>query len=87
MRLDPDTMKSILDRDTLGTAYQAEVHDPATVEDDHHLEHKVRVTADHALVQMQVTDWAETQKEDLMLNAVLNWLKAEKKTDLKSTSV
>ena len=36
------------------------------------------------LVQMHVIDWAEAQKEDLMLSiAVLNWLKAQKKTDLK----
>ena len=32
---------------------------------------------------MHVTDWAKTQKEDLMLSTVLNWLKAQKKTDLK----
>ena len=28
-------------------------------------------------------DWAEAQREDQMLIAVLDWLKAQKKTDLK----
>ena len=32
---------------------------------------------------MYVTDWAEAQKEDPTLSTVLNWLKAQKKTDLK----
>ena len=33
---------------------------------------------------MHVTDWAEAKIEDPMLKAVLNWLKAQKKTDLKA---
>ena len=33
---------------------------------------------------MHVTDWAEAQKEDLMLSTVLDRLKAQKKTDLKA---
>ena len=31
-----------------------------------------------------MTDWAKTQREDLMLDAVLNWLEAQKKTDMKT---
>ena len=31
---------------------------------------------------MHVTDWATAQREDPVLNAVLNWLEAKKKTDL-----
>ena len=38
----------------------------------------------HTLVKMHVTDWAEAQREDLMLSAVFDWLKAQKKTDLKT---
>ena len=34
-------------------------------------------------MQMHVTDWAEVQREDPMLSADLDWLKAQKKTDLK----
>ena len=33
---------------------------------------------------MHVTDWARTQREDPVLNAVLKWLEAQKKTDLKT---
>ena len=33
---------------------------------------------------MYVTNWTEAQKEDPMLSTVLNWLKAQKKTDLKA---
>ena len=33
---------------------------------------------------MQVTDWAEAQKEDPKFSTVLDWLKAQKKTDLKA---
>ena len=33
---------------------------------------------------MHVTDWAKTQREDPVLNAVLDCLKARKKTDLKT---
>ena len=33
---------------------------------------------------MHMTDWAKTQREDPVLNAVLDWLEAQKKTDLKT---
>ena len=36
------------------------------------------------LVQIHVTHWAEAQREDPMLSAVLDWLQAQKKTDLKT---
>ena len=68
----------------MGSAHWAKVHDPAIVEGDCHLEQEVHVTAGHALVQMHVTDWAEAQKEDPMLSTVLDWLKAQNKTDLKA---
>ena len=32
---------------------------------------------------MHVTDWAVAQKEDPELDAVLQWLESEKKTDLR----
>ena len=83
-QLDPDTVKSILNRVTLGSAHWAKVHNPAIVEVDHHLEQEVHDTAGCTLVQMHVTDWAEAQKEDPTLSAVLNWLKAQKKTYLKA---
>ena len=33
---------------------------------------------------MHVTDWAAAQREDPVLNAVLHWLEAKKKTDLRT---
>ena len=77
-------MKSILDRVSLGSAHWAEVHNPTVVEGNQHLEQEVCVTAGHVLLQMHVTDWAKVQREDPMLSAVLDWLGAQKKTDLKT---
>ena len=82
--LNPDTVRLILDGVTLGAAHWAEVHDPAIIEDDHELEQEVHVTAGCTLVQMHITDWAEAQREDPVLGAVLDWLEAQKKTDLKT---
>ena len=82
--LDSETMKSILNGVTLGTAHWAEIHDPAMVEGDQCLEQEVWVTAGHPLVEMHVTDWANAQREDPVLSAVLDWLKAQKQTNLKT---
>ena len=77
-------VRSILNGVALGAAHQAEVHDPAALESDHHLEQEVCVATGHMLIQMHVTDWAEAKREDPALSAVLDWLKANKKTDLKA---
>ena len=44
----------------------------------------VPLQAMHVLVQMHVTDWAEAQREDPVLSAVLDWLEAQKKMELKT---
>ena len=82
--LDPDIVRSILDGVAMGSVHWAEVHDQTVVEGDCHLEQEWHVTAGHMLVQMHVTDWTEAQREDPMLSTVLDWLKAQKKTDLKA---
>ena len=78
-------MISILDHlgVTLGSTHWAKVHDPDVVEGDCHLEQEVHVATGCALVQMYVTDWDEAQKEDPMLSMVLDWLRAQKNTNLK----
>ena len=81
--LDPDKVKLILNGVTIGAAHRVETHGPAVVESDHHLEQEWHVTAGCMLIQMYEMDWAEAQREDPMLRAVLNWLKAQKRTDLK----
>ena len=65
-------------------AHRAEGHNPSMVEGDHNAEKEVCVATGWVQVEMHVTDWAAAQKEDLVLNAVLNWLGAQKKTDLRA---
>ena len=55
-------VRSILNGVALGAVHWAEVHDPAMVESNCHLEQEVCVAAGHALVQMHVMDWAEAQR-------------------------
>ena len=43
----------------------------------------MHVATGHTLIQIHVTDWAKAEREDPMLGAVLYWLKAQKKTNLK----
>ena len=65
-------VKLIVNGVMLGTAYQAEVHDPAMVEGDYCLEQEVCVALGHVFVQMHVTDWAEAQKEDPVSATVID---------------
>ena len=76
-------MQSILDGVTLGATHRAEGYDPAVVEGNCGVEKEVCVAAGWVLVEMHQTDWAETQREDPVLNTVLDWLEAQKKTNLK----
>ena len=77
-------MQSILDGVTLGTDHRAEGHDPTVVEGDHNIEREVHVTTAQVLVKMHMTDWAAAQRKNPVLNAVLSWLEAQKKTDLRT---
>ena len=70
-----------------GAVHWVESHDPTMVESDHHIEQEAHVTAGHAQVQMHVKDWAEAQREDPTLRAVLDWLVVQKKMDLKALLV
>ena len=69
---------------TLGATQRAGGDDPAMVEGDHNIEKEVCVTAGWVPVEMHVTDWAAAQTEDPVLDAVLHWLEAKKKTDLRT---
>ena len=82
-QLDPETVKSILDGVTLEMAHQAEVSSPAIIEGDQCLQQEVCVAAGCPLVEIHATNWAGAQREDPVLSAVLDWLKAENQTDLK----
>ena len=76
-------MKSTLNGVALGMVHHAKVYDLAMVEGNQCLEQEVHVTADNLLVEMHVTDWANAQREDLMLRTVLDWLKAWRQTNLR----
>ena len=80
----PRHIISIIDGITLGAAQWVEIHDPTMVEGDHNLEQEVCVRAGCMLVQMHVTNWTEPQGEDTVLSAVLDWLEAQNKTELKT---
>ena len=54
------------------------------VKGDHNIEKEVHVATGQVLVEMHVTDCATAQREDPVLDAVLHWLEAKKKTDLRT---
>ena len=60
--LNPDMVRSVLNRITLGAAHWAEVHDLTVAEGDHDLEQEVHVASGCILIKMHMTDWAEAQR-------------------------
>ena len=82
--LGPETVQAILDGATLGASQRVEGEDPAMIEGDQEKEKEAWVAAGWVLVEMHVTNWATAQKEDPELDAVLWWLEAKKKTDLRT---
>ena len=83
-RLGLEAMQSILDGATLGATQRAEGDDPAVVEGDHEIEKEVCVATGQVLVEIHITNWAAAQREDPELDAVLCWLEAKKKIDLRT---
>ena len=79
-----EAVQAILDGGATSASQWAEKESPAIIENDQHLEEEVRVTAGRVLVEMHVTYWAEAQKEDPELDAVLQWLGSRKKAELKT---
>ena len=57
---------------------------PTVIKGYQEREREEQVAAGQVLVEMYVTDWAAAQKEDPGLDAVLQWLEAKKKTDLRT---
>ena len=82
--LNQEAVRSILDGVTLGVIHRAEGYHPAVVEGDCGMEKEVCVAAGWLLVEMHVTAWADAQREGPVLSTVLNWLEAQKKTDLQT---
>ena len=82
--LSPEAMQSVLHGVTLGAVQRAEGDDPAVIKGDHDIEKEVHVTAGQVLVEVHVTNWATAQREDPELDAVLHWLEAKEKIDLRT---
>ena len=82
--LGPKAVQSILDGVTLGMPHRAEGHDCSVVEGDHDIEKEVHVATGWVQIKMHVTILATAQIEDPVLNAVLSWLGAQKKTLLRT---
>ena len=82
--LEPEAVQAILGGATVGTSQRAEGENPAIIKSDQQLGQEVWVTAGQVLAEMHVPNWAAAQKEDPKLDAVLQWLKSKKKTDLRT---
>ena len=77
-------MRSILEGVTLGSTCGAEVHISTVVEGDCCLEQEVHVATGCALYKCMLLIGLKHRKRTQMLSTVLDWLKAQKKTDLKA---
>ena len=55
------------------------------VEGDHNIEKEVHVAAGQVLVKMHVANWATAQRDDPVLDAVLNWLRGPEEDQSKDT--
>ena len=71
-----EAVQSGLDGVTLDATCRAKGYDPAVIEGENDIEKEVWVAAGLVLVEMHMTDRAKTQREDLVLDTVLNWLEA-----------
>ena len=78
-----EAIQAVLDGMTVGMSQCAERERPAVIENEQLLEQEVHVATGRVLVEMHVTDWAEAQKDDPELDAVLQWLGSKKKADLR----
>ena len=88
MRLDAETVKSILDEVTMGLTGRVDVQDPVVGETDEEIhkqvwEAAVLVRTTHIHVKLQLTDCAAAQQEDPVLKTVINWIPNWKVQDLK----
>ena len=87
-KLDAETVKSIQDGVPMGSIGRADVHNPmvaATDEEVHKQVWKtsVQARATHTHVNLHVTDWVATQREDQILKIAIKWISNWKVQDLR----
>ena len=87
LRLDVETVQSILDGVTVGLTGRADAHDPVVAETDEEIhkqvwEAAVLARAAHMCVNLHVTDWMATKLEDPVLKAMIDLIPNQKVQDL-----
>ena len=87
-KLDAVTMKSILDRVTMGMTETVDAHHPMVADADEEIHNQVQETvilarATQVHVVLHMTDWVTTQQEDLILKTMIKWISNQKVQDLK----
>ena len=88
LRLDADTMKSILDGRNAGSTGRADALNPVVADTDEEIhkqvqEAAVQAKATHTCVNLYVTNWVASQWEDPVLKAIINWIPNKNVQDLK----
>ena len=88
LKLDAETMKSILDGVPMELIGRVDVHDPVVAVTDEEVhkqvwETAVQARATHTCVNLHVTDWVATQREDSVLKTAIEWICNWKVQDLK----
>ena len=74
LKLNTETMKSILDGFDVGTMERADAHDPVVAQADEEIHKPIQETViltQAACIELHVTDWVTTQQEDPALKAVI----------------
>ena len=77
MRLGAETVKTILDRVTVGSARRADAHNLVVAKTDEEIHKKVwkaavQATPAHTCVNLHVTDWVAAQWEDPVFKAMID---------------
>ena len=88
LKLDAETVKSILDGITLGTIGRTDAHGTVVPETDEEIQLQVQETAvqaraTHIHVNLHVTDWVAAQQEDQILKMTIKLISNQKVQDLK----
>ena len=86
MKLNAETLKSILDWVTITTIKRADAHDLVVAKADKEIHNTVQGTvilAQAACVELHVTDWLTNKQEDPMLKTTIEWISSQKLQDLK----
>ena len=86
LKLNVETMKSILDGVAMGTTERVDAHDLVVAKTDKEIHQPLQETAIlawAACIDLHVTDWVTTQQEDPSLKATIELISGQKVQDLK----